>query len=69
MNLEEEDPKFFVNFGRPQVAASRPLPWELPAFVGIYCYYEIAFQAYTPERARTESRLAYSSVMSSRISN
>ena len=64
INLEEEDPEFFVNFGRPQIDASRPLPWESPAFEGVYCYYEIAFQAYTPEQARSESRLAYTSLMS-----
>jgi hypothetical protein len=56
LNLEEEDPKFFVNSGRPQIAAF-PDYWEQPAFVGIYGYYIIDLQAYTPERARSKSRV------------
>jgi hypothetical protein len=52
---------FFSEHGYPLIATwgSRPGPY----FDAEYAYYSFEVEAFTPDRARSESRLAYTSLL------
>ena len=62
-NIEKEDPSFFSKHGGPQVATTKSFP--SPYFEGECAYYSIDLEVFTPERARSMSRLAYTELLGS----
>ena len=56
MNIEKEDATFFSEHGCPQIATfgGRPGPY----FDAEYAHYEFEVEVFTPDRARSMSRLA-----------
>jgi hypothetical protein len=56
MNIEKEEATFFSEHGCPQIATfgGRPGPY----FDAEYAYYEFEVEVFTPDRARSMSRLA-----------
>jgi hypothetical protein len=56
-NIDKENPAFCSQYGRPQVATTGSFP--NPYFTGDCAYYSSDVEVFTPERARSMSRLAY----------
>ena len=50
-----EDSTFFSKHGRPQIATTES---HWPSFDAEYAYYEFEVEVFTPDRARSMSRLA-----------
>jgi hypothetical protein len=61
VNLEGEDSTFFSEHGRPQIAATKSHMG--PYFDAEYAYYHFELEAFTPDRARSVSRLAGTSLL------
>ena len=55
INIEKEDATFFSEHGCPQIATTES---HWPYFDAEYAYYEFEVEVFTPDRARSMSRLA-----------
>jgi hypothetical protein len=62
MNIELEDPFFFANHGRPQVATAKA-SFSSPTFDTPVATYFIDVEVFTAERAQSTSRLAHTSLL------
>ena len=60
VNFEGEDLTFFSEHGRPQIATTES---HWPSFDAEYAYYEFEVEVFTPDRARSMSRLAGTSLL------
>jgi hypothetical protein len=66
MNIEKEDATFFSEHGRPQIATTES---HWPSFDAEYAYYGFEVEVFTPDRARSMSRLAGTHLLPSAWSN
>jgi len=57
-NITKEDPEFFKRYGRPKISSIAS--FSGPYFQSDCCYYSLKLQVFTPETARSGSRLEYS---------
>ena len=60
VNFEGEDSTFFSEHRRPQIATTES---HWPSFDAEYAYYEFEVEVFTPDRARSMSRLAVTSLL------